>query len=175
MMFDITLAIFLAVAYSLVWIKISELKGLIDELNVRFLYLERKKMKYSGKIDFWGLPDCEYMECKTIEELVDRYLQNMEIDEEEAEEEITIYGYVKLDIEKGKDRLVDWLLENTLEHMDEEYTLEHNNKAIADIPAVRFVAMKLIKTIINNGYRIETLDKVCEKKIKISDYIEKES
>ena len=44
-MFDITLAIFLAVGYSLVWIEICDLKNTINILNTRLLHLERKREK----------------------------------------------------------------------------------------------------------------------------------
>ena len=120
------------------------------------------------KIDFWGLPGDDWMDCEEIEEIVERYVADYEV----AEEEITICGHVRTEIKK--DRLVNWLLSNLIEHMDEEYTVEEGNMKIANIPAVRVAALKLVDAIIANGYKVEALDKVCEKKIKISDYIEKE-
>lgn len=124
---------------------------------------------YIEKVVFWGLSDDGWIGAETIESLVEKYLQVMEIDEEEADEEITIYGYVKKEIKK--DRLVHWLLPELIEHMDEEYTAEEGNMKIADIPEVRNSAFKLIQAIIKNGYNVEELRKVCEKKIKISDYV----
>lgn len=133
----------------------------------------RKKMEYSGKIDFWGLPDDEFMSCENILELVENYLQDMELNEEKAEEEIIIYGYVKKEI--NKDRLAIWVIDELLERMDDEYTIEEGNKKIAQYESTKRAALRLVDSIIADGYKVETLDKVCEKKIKISDYIEKES
>lgn len=126
-------------------------------------------MEYNGKIDFWGLPGDVLMDCEDIAELVERYVADYEV----AEEEITIYGYVKKEI--NKDRLADWVIDELLEHMDDEYTIEEGNKKIAQYESTKRAALRLVDSIIADGYKVETLDKVCEKKIKISDYIEKES
>lgn len=140
-------------------------------------------MEDNRNIDFWGLPGNDWLDCEEIEELVERYVTDHEYAcyslingySNFFKDEITIYGYVKKDIEeKTKGQLVDWLLEEIIEHMDEEYTVKERNQQIADIPEVRFAARKLVGAIINNGYKVEVLHKVCEKKIKISDYIKED-
>ena len=119
--------------------------------------------------EFWAMEGDEYIAWTSIEERIENYLEECELDEVEPEKTVKLRGYVKA-TPRAED-FAQYTLRTTIEWLDEEYTVENvSNEDLIKAPHLIEAAKEFLEKILKD-YKVETLTRVCERVVEVKDYM----
>jgi len=113
---------------------------------------------------FWGMKNDDYCDCNSIGEYINKFCE--EHDDGPLPETIDLIGYdlVIINEEKQADRV----LETFIESLDEDY-----GDYTKPTDGMKLAAKEFVKKVISE-YQVTTCEKVCEKTVRIKDYVSDE-
>jgi hypothetical protein len=114
---------------------------------------------------FWGMKDDEYYDCNSIWEYINKFCE--EHDDDSIPETIDLIGFDPVVVNEEKQ--ADWVLENFLESLDENYS-NPDNDYTKPTDGMKLAAKEFVKKILSE-YQVTTCERVCKKTVQIKDYM----
>ena len=119
--------------------------------------------------EFWAMEGDGYITWTSIEERIENYLEECELDEEIPEKTVRLRGYVR--VTPRAEDFAQYTLRTTIEWLDEEYTIENvSNEDLIKVPHLIEAAKEFLEKILKD-YKVETLTRVCERVVDAKDYM----
>ena len=118
---------------------------------------------------FWGMEDEERLSCTSIAERVIKFCEDYE-DDEPMPETIELIGFDQMTVSDGYH--VNWILDNLLESLDEEYG-DPDGYGTTPTDGMKLATKEFFDKVISE-YHVWNYERVCEKTIRIKDYISEE-
>lgn len=115
---------------------------------------------------YWGLANDEQLSCTEIGERVQEFYENLE-DNEPLPETIELIGFDPMKV--NEERHANWLLDNLLESLDEEYGSPDGN-GTQPTETMKQTAKEFVEKVLSE-YHVWGCERVCTKTVRIKDYI----
>ena len=120
---------------------------------------------------FWGLEGESVLSCTSIQERLQEYVDGLYPDDK-IPETIELFGFDPMYVlgEEEIERLSDFILDEVLEHLDENYSTAAEDPT--DPSDKMKEAAKAFATVIISEYIPFDCHEVCRKTVRINDYLD---